>query len=188
MAEGAHQLTFPHEFGRGLRQFGVISLQKGVDCFGCGSHRNDHLLYFSVGSSTDSATSELDVGENERPQPRMVAEKSFSLSISHCPLSPSRHRENFRYFSRTRAPSILLMNKLIRPVVQCGPTSLPRSSQHRRFGSLVFAQVQALDFGLFHSVEFSRMLYVLVMVQPGTRGTSFCFQGGAISSFQPESW
>ena len=79
------------------------------------------------------------------------------------------------------------MNKLIRPIVQCGPTSLPRSSQHRRFGSLVLAQVQALDFGLFHSVEFSRMLYVVVMVQPGTWGTSFCFQGGAISSFQPES-
>ena len=92
------------------------------------------------------------------------------------------------YFSRTRAPLILLMNKLIRPFVQCGPTSLPRSSQHRRFGSFVFAQVQALDFGLFHSVEFSHMLYVVVMVQPGTWGTSFCFQGGAISSFQPESW
>ena len=101
---------------------------------------------------------------------------------------PSRHRANFRYFSRTRAPSILLMNKLIRPVVQCGPTSFPRSSRHRRFGSLVFAQVQALDFGLFHSVEFSHMLYVVVMVQPGTWGTIFCFQGGAISSFQPESW
>ena len=102
--------------------------------------------------------------------------------------SRRRARANFRYFSRTRAPSILLMNKLIHPVVQCGPTSLPRSSQHRRFGSLVFAQVQALDFGLFHSVEFSHMLYVIVTVQPGTWGTSFCFQGGAISSFQPESW
>ena len=87
----------------------------------------------------------------------------------------SRHRANFRYFSRTRAPSIVLMNKLIRPVVQCGPTSLPRSSQHRRFGSLVFAQVQAIDFGLFHSVEFSHMLYVVVMVQPGTWGTTFLF-------------
>ena len=74
--------------------------------------------------------------------------------------------------------------------------SLPHTSQHRRFGSLVFAQVQALDFGLFHSVEFSlfhsvefsRMVYVVVMVQPGTWGTSFCLEGGAISSFQPESW
>ena len=90
-------------------------------------------------------------------------------------LQSSRHRANFRYFSRTRAPSILLMNKLIRPVVQCGPTSLPRSSQHRRFGSLVFTQVQALDFGLFHSVELSHVLYVVVMVQPGTWGTTFLF-------------
>ena len=76
------------------------------------------------------------------------------------------------------------MNKLIRPVVESVPTSLPHSSQHRRFGSLVFAQVQALDFGLFHSVEFSHMVYVVVMVQPGTWGTSFCFQGGAIPKYR----
>ena len=97
VAEGAHQLTFPHELGDGFGQFcsrcSIPFLQEGVDGFSCGAHRKDHLLYFAVGSATDSGTSELDVGENERPQPRMIAEKLFS----HFPLcaavvtSPTQH-------------------------------------------------------------------------------------------------
>ena len=66
-------MTFPHEFGRGLG-----FSQEVVDGFGCGAYRKHHLLNFTVGPATDFSTSELDVGENERPQPRMVAEKSFS--------------------------------------------------------------------------------------------------------------
>ena len=81
VAEGVHQLTFLHEFGRGLG-----FLQEGVDCFCCGSHRNDYLLHFTVGPATYSGTSELDVGENEGPQFRMVAEKIFShfLGVLFC--------------------------------------------------------------------------------------------------------
>ena len=108
------------------------------------------LMIFLMFSSTWEAFEAYTWGLSEMRKPGGTCEAS---------LQSSRHRANFRYFSRTRAPSILLMNKLIRPVVQCGPTSLPRSSQHRRFGSPVFAQVQALDFVLFHSVEFSHMLY-----------------------------
>ena len=73
VAEGAHKLTFPHELGRSLG-----FSQKWVDGFGGGAHRNDHLLHFAVGSATDIGASELDVGENERPQPWMIAEKLFS--------------------------------------------------------------------------------------------------------------
>ena len=53
-------------------------LQEGVDGFGGGAHRNDYLLHFAVGSAADSGASELDVGENERPQPWMIAKKLFS--------------------------------------------------------------------------------------------------------------
>ena len=82
MAEGAHKLTFSHELGDGFGQFGsrcpIPFLQDGVDGFGGGAHRNDHLLHFAVGSAADFCTSELDVGENERPQAWMIAEKLFS--------------------------------------------------------------------------------------------------------------
>ena len=82
VAEGAHKLTFSHELGRCFRLFASRSplspLQEGVDCFRCGADTNDHLLHFSVGSAADFVTSELDAGENERPQPGMIAEKLFS--------------------------------------------------------------------------------------------------------------
>ena len=82
VAEGAHKLTFSHELGDGFGQFGsrcpIPFLQDGVDGFGGGAHRNDYLLHFAVGSAADSGASELDVGENERPQPWMIAEKLFS--------------------------------------------------------------------------------------------------------------
>ena len=75
VAEGAHKLTFPHKLGRSLG-----FSQKGVDGFGGGAHRNDHLLHFAVGPPADFGASELDVGENERSQPRMITEK---LLFSH---------------------------------------------------------------------------------------------------------
>ena len=82
VAEGAHKLTFSHELGDGFGQFGsrctIPFLQDGVDGFGGGAHRNDYLFHFAVGSAADSGSSQLDVGENERPQPRMIAEKLFS--------------------------------------------------------------------------------------------------------------
>ena len=82
VAEGAHKLTFSYELGDGFGQFGsrcpIPFLQDGVDGFGGGAHRNDYLLHFAVGSAADSGASELDVGENERPQPWMIAEKLFS--------------------------------------------------------------------------------------------------------------
>ena len=81
VAEGTHKLAFPHELGRGLRQFGgrcIPFLQEGVYSFGGGAHRNDHFFHFAVGSAADSGSSQLDVGENEGPQPWMIAEKLFS--------------------------------------------------------------------------------------------------------------
>ena len=77
VAEGAHQLALPHQFARGL---GQTSLQHGVDGFGGGGHRESHLVHFAVGPATNVDPSELNVIENERPQPGMVAEKTFS----HC--------------------------------------------------------------------------------------------------------
>ena len=88
VAEGAHKLTFPHELGRGLRQFGgrcIPFYQEGVDCFRCGAHRNDHFFHFPVGSAADSGASQLDFGENEGSQPWMTAEKLFSHVVSRQP-------------------------------------------------------------------------------------------------------
>ena len=68
VAESAHQLTFSYELGRGFS-----FTQNGVDGFGCGVNRYDHLLNFTVGSTVDFSASELDVGESERPQSRMIA-------------------------------------------------------------------------------------------------------------------
>ena len=73
VAEGAHKLTFPHELRRG---FGFS--QEGVDCFGGGAYRNDQLLHFAVSPTADFGASAVDVGENEGPQPWMIAEKLFS--------------------------------------------------------------------------------------------------------------
>ena len=52
----------------------------------------DHLVNPTVRPTTDSGASELDVGENERPQLGMVAEKIFlhlarCLGLSECPFT-----------------------------------------------------------------------------------------------------
>ena len=61
--------------------FGQTSLQDGVDGFGGGGHRESHLVHCAIGPSTNVGPSELNVRENKRPQPGMVAEKT----LSHCP-------------------------------------------------------------------------------------------------------
>ena len=53
------------------------SLQDGVDCFGGGFHGKGHLLHLAIGPAANGSASELDVGENERPQLGIVAEKIF---------------------------------------------------------------------------------------------------------------
>ena len=81
VAYGAHQLALSHELGHGLGQLvrrAVVSfLQDGEECFGGGSHGKGHLFNPTVRPTSDSGASELDVGENERPQLGMVAEKIF---------------------------------------------------------------------------------------------------------------
>ena len=77
VAYGAHQLALSHELGHGLGQLVRPSLQDGVDCFGGGFHGKGHLLHLAIGPAANGSTSELDVGENERPQLGMVAEKTF---------------------------------------------------------------------------------------------------------------
>ena len=84
VAYGAHQLALSHELGRGLGQLIRPSMQDGVDCFGGGFHGKDHLLHLAIGAAANGSTSELDVGENERPQLGMVAEKIF---LHFCPVS-----------------------------------------------------------------------------------------------------
>ena len=83
VAYGAHQLALSHELGRGLGQLVRPSMQDGVDCFGGGFHGKDHLLHLAISPAANCSTSELDVGENERPQLGMVAEKNF---LHFCPL------------------------------------------------------------------------------------------------------
>ena len=73
--ECANQLALPHELTRGL---GQTSLQDGVDGFGGGGHRESHLVSCAIGPATNIDPSRLNVIENERPQPGMVAEKIFS--------------------------------------------------------------------------------------------------------------
>ena len=81
VAEGAHQLTFPHKLDRRfvdfvIRNLGAV-LEDVVDLFSGGAYRYRHLLHAAVGSSTDSSASEPHVGEHERPQPRVVTKKIF---------------------------------------------------------------------------------------------------------------
>ena len=76
VAEGAHQLALPHELARGL---GQTSLQDGVDGFGGGGHRESNLVHCAIGPATNISPSELNIRENERPQPRMIAEKTFAF-------------------------------------------------------------------------------------------------------------
>ena len=69
---GAHQLALSHELGRRL---GQPSLQDCVDGFGGGSHGKGHLVHLAIGPFANGSASELDIGENERPQFGMVTEK-----------------------------------------------------------------------------------------------------------------
>ena len=75
VAEGAHQLTFPHKLGRRLVDFVIKNLgavlEDVVDLFSRGAYRYGHLLHAAVGSSADSSASEPYVGEHERPQFRV---------------------------------------------------------------------------------------------------------------------
>ena len=83
----AHQLALPHELARGLGQIfdsPVTLLQEGVDGFGGGGHRESHLVHSAIVPSADPGASELNIRENERPQPGMVAEKTFSHCLSEC--------------------------------------------------------------------------------------------------------
>ena len=77
VAYGAHQLALSHELGHGLGQLVRPSLQDGVDGFGRGFHGKGHLLHLAIGPFANGSANELDVGENERPQLGMVAEKIF---------------------------------------------------------------------------------------------------------------
>ena len=81
VAEGAHQLTFPHELGYGLGKLVadfVSPLQKVVDGFSGRRHGYGHLLHDAVGPSANSNASTPHVGEQERPQLRVVTKKISS--------------------------------------------------------------------------------------------------------------
>ena len=87
VADCAHQLALPHELARGLGQIldrPVTFLQVGVDGFGGGGHRESHLVHSAIGPAADPGPRELNVRENKRSQPGMVAEKTFSHFLSHC--------------------------------------------------------------------------------------------------------
>ena len=83
MAEGAHQLTFPHKLGRRLVDFAIKNLgavqEDVVDLFSGGAYRYRHLLHAAVGSSADSSASEPHVGE---PQLRVGTNNIFRHSYT----------------------------------------------------------------------------------------------------------
>ena len=84
MAEGAHQLALSHELARGLGSpidSPIALLQEGVDGFGGGGHRESHLVHSAIGPSADPGSSELNIRENERPQPGMFTEKSLTIRL-----------------------------------------------------------------------------------------------------------
>ena len=132
VAEGAHKLTFPHELGRSLG-----FSQKNVDGFGGGAHRNDNLLHFAIGPAADFGASELDVGENERPQPWMIAEKLFSHFFLGCLIkSPT---QNFLPRARTHVrESVIIFGACVResatPIfrVLCKPTGRHGASSGKK--------------------------------------------------------
>ena len=87
VAEGAHQLTFPHKLSYGLGKLVadfVSPLQNVVDGFRGRRHRYGHLLHDAVGPATNSNASTLHVGEQERPQLRVVAKKISSHRGQYC--------------------------------------------------------------------------------------------------------
>ena len=70
VAEGAHQLTLPHELASGLEQIldsSVALLQEGVESFGGGDNRECHLVNSAISPATYDCPSELNARENERP-------------------------------------------------------------------------------------------------------------------------
>ena len=73
--ECAHQLALTHELTRGL---GQTSLHDGEDGFGGGGHRENYLVNCAIGPATNVDPSKLNVRENKRPQPGVVAGKIFS--------------------------------------------------------------------------------------------------------------
>ena len=82
VAEGAHQLAFPHELCRSLVDSGPWDLgsiqEEIVDLFGgADGSRHGHFLHAAVGSCADCGTSEPYVGEHERPKV-CVTPKKFS--------------------------------------------------------------------------------------------------------------
>ena len=84
VVEGAHQLTFSHELRRGLGVPYIPFLEEGVHCFGgANGSRYHHFFHSAVSLTADYGSSKLDVGENEGPQPWMVAEKPLGgLALS----------------------------------------------------------------------------------------------------------
>ena len=85
VAEGAHQLTFLYKLGRRptnfiLRDLGTV-LEDVVDLFSSSTYRYRHLVDAAVGSGADSSASERDIGEDERPQLRIVTKKIHCLLV-----------------------------------------------------------------------------------------------------------
>ena len=81
VAEGAHQLTFPHELGScsaDLSRWDLGAVQEYVvDLFGgADGSRHGHLLHGTIRSCTDFDTGRSDVGEHERPQLGVLGEKA----------------------------------------------------------------------------------------------------------------
>ena len=104
MAEGAHQLTFPHELSRNPMQVGSLEfmavLKEVVDRFG-GANGSwySHLLHTSVGSGADHDACWSHVGEHERPQLRIIAKKEFSSHHERA-LRQERRRRGWTAVSR----------------------------------------------------------------------------------------
>ena len=71
MAEGAHQLKFFREL---IRDFGT-ALQEIVDFLGSSADWYRYLLHAAVGAMTYCSASELNAGQDESPQLRMVTKK-----------------------------------------------------------------------------------------------------------------
>ena len=92
VAEGAHQLKFFRELSR---DFGTAQ-QEIVDFLGSSADWYRHLLHAAVGAMTYCSASELNAGQDERPQLRMVM------------------KEIIRHFSRTLEE----LDRYIAPFVQ----------------------------------------------------------------------
>ena len=82
VAEGAHQLTFPHELGCGSADSAARDLsrvmEEVVDLFGCADgSRYGHLLHGAIGSGADFVSDLSYVGEHERSQLRIFRKKAL---------------------------------------------------------------------------------------------------------------